>query len=944
MILPARTALGQEWWRPYSPPCTERENVFAFAREPTAKLVGKDRYEIKFAVKGYCDVTVGVIDERGKVVRHLGSGVLGKNAPPPFQKNSLRQTIYWNGKDDLDVYHKEPGKLKVRVMLGLKPVFDKLLGGSSPHNLPGYVAGMAAFPEGIIVFVRGMGQAAHITVRHFDRDGEYVRTVFPPPANLPQEKLGGMTWIEYEPGKKALHGMSLAANHWTRGLWMPPGVDWGALVSWRPVVVGKRIYFSSSGYHPAYANKPQPAILHWIHTDGSTDLRGSQGRIYMFLGGKLRARIQYPHLAASADGKRMFMLSARSVRSHAVYHFRADGTELAEPLFGHPTEPGSGSNSLSSPVDIESDGKGRLYIADRLNNRVQVVSEDGEYLKTIQVATPAALQVHRKTGEVYVLHSGRVRGKAVGRLTKFSAFPALKKLYHQDGLTGPVFALDSWSKRPRAWLARSAGDGVLQGGTERGEFNLRVYEEQAGKFVEAVNFNQRAKTHSGESYHGRWKSNIHADVKCDPVRERVVYHDTFIFDLKAGRYLGRTAWARDGVGPFAFHGDDKNEAAFDKRGYMHIEHAYRYFRRVDPDRKVTVDRRTRYAEVPYDHGEAIDGFKGVVKTNLVGRHPVGIGVNMRGDLAAVLNVERVPRLETQKFFEGTDARLSAIGKTYRGHNRSDFEKALRLQELKGEALWMVPRRPGVSVSGGVVWTWDRSGELRKKGAVLAGHRVNGVQIDEDGDLYFSNARFRMVAGKPFLIGRAGRYGDPKHKETPFTGVFLKGDGNKVEFRSRRSKIEMDPLPNRAPDLATAAVTGGYARGSDVWVEGAKWLYAGASPMKPGDCMCPQLRAHLDWYKRSYVPETYRHSIGVLDTNGNLILHIGQYGNFDSGHGPRSKVPVGGDGIASTFVRYVSGTDDYLVFEDWGERLVVLKLNYHVEETAPVSMPRKEVRE
>ena len=162
----------------------------------------------------------------------------------------------------------------------------------------------------------------------------------------------------------------------------------------------------------------------------------------------------------------------------------------------------------------------------------------------------------------------------------------------------------------------------------------------------------------------------------------------------------------------------------------------------------------------------------------------------------------------------------------------------------------------------------------------------------------------MVAGKPFLMGRAGRYGDPKHKETPFTGVFLKGDGNKVEFRSRRSKIEMDPLPNRAPDLATAAVTGGYARGSDVWVEGAKWLYAGASPMKPGDCMC----------------------------------------NFDSGHGPRSKVPVGGDGIASTVVRYVSGTDDYLVFEDWGERLVVLKLNYHVEETAPVSMPRKEVRE
>ncbi len=75
------------------------------------KLVGKDRYEITFAVAskggsadgGYCDVTVAIVDPdkdvsglgRGTVVRHLASGVLGPNAPEPFQKNSLRQTIYW---------------------------------------------------------------------------------------------------------------------------------------------------------------------------------------------------------------------------------------------------------------------------------------------------------------------------------------------------------------------------------------------------------------------------------------------------------------------------------------------------------------------------------------------------------------------------------------------------------------------------------------------------------------------------------------------------------------------------------------------------------------------------------------------------------------------------------------------------------------------------------
>ncbi len=36
----------------------------------------------------------------------------------------------------VEVYVKEPEKLKVRVMMGLKPEIDKRLGRTSPHNLP----------------------------------------------------------------------------------------------------------------------------------------------------------------------------------------------------------------------------------------------------------------------------------------------------------------------------------------------------------------------------------------------------------------------------------------------------------------------------------------------------------------------------------------------------------------------------------------------------------------------------------------------------------------------------------------------------------------------------------------------------------------------------------------------------------------------------------------
>jgi hypothetical protein len=93
----------------------------------------------------------------------------------------------------------------------------------------------------------------------------------------------------------------------------------------------------------------------------------------------------------------------------------------------------------------------------------------------------------------------------------------------------------------------------------------------------------------------------------------------------------------------------------------------------------------------------------------------------------------------------------------------------------------------------------------------------------------------------------------------------------------------------------------------------------------------------DWYKRTFVPESYRHSIGVVDAAGNLIMHLGRYGNFDSGNGAKSAIPVGGDNIACFLPRFIAATDNYLAFDDRGERLAVLKLNYHAEETTPVRM-------
>ena len=135
---------------------------------------------------------------------------------------------------------------------------------------------------------------------------------------------------------------------------------------------------------------------------------------------------------------------------------------------------------------------------------------------------------------------------------------------------------------------------------------------------------------------------------------------------------------------------------------------------------------------------------------------------------------------------------------------------------------------------------------------------------------------------------------------------------------------MDTFPDRPADL----LEDGSGR---CWVDGAQWLYAGASPIVAGGCSCPTQRLHTDWYKRTYVPEMYRHSIGILDSAGNLILHLGRYGNMDDAQ----RMKTGTTDIPMAFVRFVSGTDNYLVFDDWNERVVVLKLNYHAEESVGI---------
>ncbi|MFO7898130.1 MAG: hypothetical protein R6V58_03605 [Planctomycetota bacterium] len=960
---------GQAWWEPYSPPCTAREDVFEFTRKPSVQVVGKDQYEITFAVEGYCDVTVGIIDEKGRVVRHLGSGVLGKNAPPPFQKDSLSQTLTWNGKDDLERYPKHPGKLHVRVRLGLKAEFDKRLGGTSPYNIPGFVLGIATDPDGAYVFTRGEGAHNQVHLRKFGHDGKYLATLAPPPANLPVEKLGGRTLIEFAPGRTTHHGPEIMRDMGYDGN-VIPGLGHKSVADVQPVVVNGRIFFCNSG--PGHRAGNEPSRLHHLYTDGSTDVKGLRGRPFFPWrpGGPSRGfEHLWPRFAASPDGKWLYMVGIKSRRGNApaVLRCSADGDDPALPFIGKSSkkgkrvrfEPGSGNDGFNNPRGIDTDAAGRIYVADTYNNRIQVFSPASKYLKTIPIDRPELVCVHKQTGAIYVQHKGRVKGKSADRLSKLRSLDRPAEVFHRDGIRTSSMALDSWAPRPRIWI----GGGIhRQGSTivslyrDRGP-SVIVLEDTGNGFKELLDFDEQARKEAGPNYMGRWSGKVFDHVVCDPVREHAYYgifrKNVHVFDLKTGRRIRVLRF------PGAV-----NDIAFDRRGYLHCHLDPGFYMpgvgRLDPDQpspyKGPVGRVHRgvtvYREVPYNYGIALGrehrrGWAGgiPVKDQPGAKYfQDGFGVDMQGNIAVQSNIYWVPKMEE------TGWSLAAAGRKRRdvtgelsGPSRyPDFLRAIKQMQKRGEQVYFIRRRPGTPLAGATVWTYESTGELREECAVIAGGTMAGVQIDEDGYIYFVVLKAKMVDGKPFLFGRGRNAGTDelisRYNRHPFTGTLVKGKPTKVRFLYKNARVPLDPVPDRPVDVVGCNPFGAPSLKGGAWIVGAEWTFAGASPLSAGGCTCPSMRFHLDWYKRTFLPEAYRHAIGVLDTAGNLIMHIGRYGNFDSASGPKSRIPVGGDGVGLTLPRFISGTDNYLCFDDWGERLVVLRLKYHAEQTARIPKP------
>ncbi|MFP4055700.1 MAG: hypothetical protein ACLF0G_02390 [Candidatus Brocadiia bacterium] len=513
----------------------------AFAAAPRVSREG-GRTVVRFAAEAPTDVAVWVADAKGAVVRHLAAGILGEKAPPPLRPGTLEQTLVWDGRDD-DGEALPEGTYTVHVALGLGARFERVIGW---RPAVGTIRSLGVGPGGELYVCTGGVSVDHgwanSSIRAFDRQGRYLRQVYPFPGNLPVERMRGIRPIELGDGSW-LPVIYNALNH----SWLPES----------PALGTQQVAITGDG-HILVANLCMRGMGHGrrllkLGTDGSApaDLLGPQITRYS-LGGEM-------FLALSPDEKWVYVVGLRG-RSlwdpgeyhNVVYRVRWDGPELRrpfrEPFIGEFQVAGDDPRYLSNPRGIAVDAEGNIVVADTGNHRLAVFRPDGAPLKQIPMPGANKVGVHRGTEALYVLCSERPERPEACALVKLRSLAApaeVARLELPRWRRGALaMAIDDQADPPLLWLGNGAriadlGDRLeLRGSLHDAQPRPPFAKEPAGLEANLMALNRA----TGTLYAGRWR----------------------LFDGATGRFLRRVKLSPPGSGNWG------GEVAFGPQGTIYF--------------------------------------------------------------------------------------------------------------------------------------------------------------------------------------------------------------------------------------------------------------------------------------------------------------------------------------------------------------------------------------
>lgn len=445
----------------------KREEVFEFSAKPAVKKDG-DKWVITFTSKAACDATVAIVDRDRRVIRHLASGVLGKNAPYPFQQNTLSQCLEWDGKDDYG--NMVTNATGVIIALGMRIDFHRFIFQREPGIESRGPVSIACDKTGNIYIMWGHLWTARLTgianITAFDSAGNYLRTVKPFRADWSDDKISAVEWLVTADGRRVpltgpnnhtpfsgyLQGIAGMARHTAQitrdGQYIfvsgQPITDEKGVKSRRLLSIG----IDGSCPKTKFMGPPLPEDT-WY---GDTFLALSPDERYVYISGTYHAKKKSLH--------------------HAIYRVQWTDREFPKPFLGFECEAGKDEKRFNTPRGLAVDAEGRLYVCDYMNDRLQVFDANGKYLKTLEVIGPEQVVVCPKTGALYVL-SVNDRGKtdkyaevrweiyAEKSLIKYKSwheftevarfdFPKIPRYFHD---CGPILALDASNEDTILWVS-----------------------------------------------------------------------------------------------------------------------------------------------------------------------------------------------------------------------------------------------------------------------------------------------------------------------------------------------------------------------------------------------------------------------------------------------------------------------------------------------------------
>jgi sugar lactone lactonase YvrE len=846
-----------------------KDGEVKFTTPPKAEAAG-DGVKISFAVSAATDAEVAILDAKGAVVRHLAAGLLGKNAPEPFKKDSLSQEIAWDRRDD-DGKPAAGGAFKFRVRLGLGAKLDRLIQGPGSELESPNAIGVG--PNGEVYALAASSMWVPPRMYVLDREGKYLRTILPPPANLKREQLKGL-----EPIKLA-DGMEVPVVYNGHSASLMPFMSGLSIRQQLFVTAQGWIVFSSGGR----TNEDQVPRRHVmaIRPDGSTP--PEVGFVGPFIGGG-----QPPTQAAvSPDGKTIYVIGVMSGKSagHAVCRLSWDAKGAPEPFIGKLDVPGSGGEGLKAPASLTVDAKGNIYVADAGNNRVAAFDPQGKFLGETQVSNPGQLCVHPASGALYVVSSpapfvdkhAPPQAAAVVKFDKAAGGKEVARHEFKAYRGAPLLALDPGAEPARLWLSYSQGYG-------RPALLVPVTDRD-GKLAAG----EDALKAAGE---GRLTNPLFMAV--DPARERAYVNDpegTSIrtVDLKSGKISGKFVSGCD--------------LALDRDGNICTFQGYgtNALLRFSPEGKPLPFPGTgnNKIEVNYRAGHPNVGLYGLTVAPggdiyvYQGVHPQHLAVfGPDGKPKAASLVQDIPQESA------SCVAVDRAGNIYAGMNFHD-PKRLYPEGLGAEVpslAWYMPYDKKSS--------WYNSPQ-------------HGIPEEPRWQRPYLNF-YLFLGGSILKFGPAGGR------------VWMGAGPPKTGDNARPEGVPAEAAEYRTAYLSRAVWVKGalwrYRGFAPVATRTEGWGDPGCSCWSNG-------RFALDDYGRLFVPDVLRFSIGVLDANGNEMARFGGYGNVDSA-GPKSAAPAPEIPFAWPTGVAVSGDTAY-VLDRINRRIVAVKLTCVAEASCEV---------